>query len=205
MPSNWLSVDDNFPTFTGAESPQEQIAALHDYLYQMRQGLQYSLRNLSAENFNASALQQLTDEQKNAVLKELELLINTVSQLSGRLGGLDARVVAVEKLGTRVTGAEEAITYLQEDVEALKQHECDLSELQNTAQELRAEQEELLGHMTGAEEAIFDLQEEQKRISEVAKVAEDGSVVVGAEGKKLYLVGEIYINGQLYESGGGTA
>lgn len=213
MPSNWLAMDDNFPTFTGSESPQEQIAALHDYLFQMRQGLQYSMRNLTAENFNATALQQLTEEQKSALTKELQKLVNVVSQVSADINNLEARVIAMEKLSARVTTAEDAISYLQQEVEEMKtkQCECDIAQLQMEVQELQEGQETLEEQMTTAEADIFGLQEElqeiqteQEKLSSVTQVAQDGSATIGGAGKKIYLVGDIYINGQLYESGGET-
>lgn len=178
MPSNWLSMDDNFPTFTGEESPQKQIAVLCDYLFQMRQGLQYSLRNLTGENFNASALQQLTDDQKNAVLKELQQLISAVNQFSAELSSLSARVTATEKLGARINAAEEAIVSLEEGEELLA------------------------GELAATQEAGELLRQEVEVLSKMMQVGADDSAVIGEVGKKLYLVGEIYINGQLHEGGG---
>ena len=79
MPSNWLSIDSNFPSFTGEESPEQQIRALHNYLFQLREGLQYSLQNLTADNFNATALQNLSDAQKNEVTTQLQTSAQTLT------------------------------------------------------------------------------------------------------------------------------
>lgn len=113
MPSNLLSIDSDFPSFTGEESPQQQIRALHDYLFQLRQGLQYSLRNLTAENFNSAALKELTDEQSNAVVEELKKLQNLISDVSGNLERLTSRVAAVEGYGSRLGAAEIEIDLLE--------------------------------------------------------------------------------------------
>ena len=202
MPSNWLAMDDNFPTFTGEESPKQQIAALHDYLFQMRQGLLYSMRNLSAENFNATALQQLTDEQKTAVTKELQLLINAVNQCSAALAGIEARVVAVEKLGSRITAAEETISYLEKDTATLKEEQQQLAEQMTAAQGSIDGLEQDLNGEEGIVKQLQSMREELEKLLEAMQVAEDDSTTIGGVGKKIYLVGEIYINGQLYESGG---
>lgn len=202
MPSNWLAMDDNFPTFTGSESPQQQIAALHDYLFQMRQGLQYSMRNLTAENFNASALQQLTDEQKDAFAKELQVLINTVNQFATDLSNLNARVLAVEKLGARVTSAEEEISYLQKDVDQLQEEQAALDEQMTAAQESIDGLEQDLNGEDGIIKKLQTVQTEQERFASVVREADDGSTIIGGEGEIVHLVGQIYINGQLYESGG---
>lgn len=60
MASNVTRLDD-LPTRTGNESVPEQIQALYDYLFVLRQTLEYLLSNLSQENFNPTALQSLTD------------------------------------------------------------------------------------------------------------------------------------------------
>ena len=247
MPSNWLAMDDNFPTFTGEESPSQQISALHNYLYQMREGLQYSMRNLTAENFNETALQQLTDDQKNAVAEELRKLQSTISSFSNEINSLSARVSSVENLGGRVNDAENAITYLQEDAakksETLKNHEESIAVLERTASELQDGQSDLeeqlgtaqgdidvlqtdvdalkeaidgengltgrvdllentLSGEGGIEEQLQEVKAEQEKQSGVVKVAEDGSATLGGENQTVYLVGQIYINGKLYESGG---
>ena len=33
MPSNWLYIDSNFPTFTGEESLKEQVTTIQNYMY----------------------------------------------------------------------------------------------------------------------------------------------------------------------------
>lgn len=59
MPSNWLYIDTNFPTFTGEESPNEKITTIQNYLYMLVEQLRYTLRNLGTSNFNAAELAKL--------------------------------------------------------------------------------------------------------------------------------------------------
>lgn len=205
MPSNWLSMDDNFPTFTGEESPKQQIEALHNYLYQMREGLQYSLRNLTSENFNAVALQNMTEEQKQAVSKDLQKLIAQVNQFSSELRSLSARVSGVEDVAGRVTKVEEELSYLQTDVAgnktAIKGLQEDVAGVLEKQEELDALQETVNGE-TGILAQLEQIQQTVEEIAGAVQIAEDGSATIGAEEKILNLVGTIYINGVLYEQGG---
>lgn len=184
MPSNWLTIDDSFPSFTGEESPTQQIKALHNYLFQLREGLRYSLQNLSAENFNASALQNLTESQKNAVTEELLKVHTLLSGLSGDVQNLAARVSGAENVSARVTKLEKTVT-----------GEGGLDEKVAALEKTVTEEGGLNDRVTAAEETL-------KNVSGIVAVNEDGSAVVGAEGKRLDLRGEIYINGVLYTQGG---
>lgn len=60
MASNVTRLDE-LPTRTGKESVPEQIQALYDYLFILRQTLEYLLSNLTPENFNPTALQAMKD------------------------------------------------------------------------------------------------------------------------------------------------
>lgn len=114
MPSNWLSIDSNFPSFTGEETPEQQIRALHNYLFQLREGLQYSLQNLTADNFNAAALQNLSDAQKNEVTAQLQKVYTLLNQMTGEIDSLSGRVSGTEKLSGRMTTAEGEIEVLKD-------------------------------------------------------------------------------------------
>ena len=43
MPSNWLYIDSNFPTFTGEESLKEQVTTIQNYMYMLVEQLRYTL------------------------------------------------------------------------------------------------------------------------------------------------------------------
>ena len=186
MPSNILSIDSNFPSFTGEESPEQQIRALHNYLFQLREGLQYSLQNLTADNFNTAALQNLTDAQKNEVTTQLAKVYTQLNQMAAEIDRLSSRVSGTENLSGRVTEVERKVDGLQVVVTGV-------GGLQERTQAL--------------EDAVTNeggLQQQLEKITGAVQVAEDGSTSVGSEGKLLHLVGQIYINGVLYEQGGTT-
>lgn len=248
MPSNWLSIDSNFPSFTGEESPEQQIRALHNYLFQLREGLQYSLQNLTADNFNATALQNLSDAQKNEVTTQLQKVYTLLNQMAAEIDSLSGRVSGTENLSGRMTTAEGEITALkgrtkltEENIEDLADRttaaETDIDDLQDRAKTAESDIGSLKGRATITEgnvedlagrvkqleddQTLDDLQEavtgegglqeqmdttkqELEKISGAVRVADDGSVTVGSEGKPLRLVGQVYINGVLYEQGGTT-
>lgn len=265
MPSNWLSIDSNFPSFTGEESPEQQIRALHNYLFQLREGLQYSLQNLTADNFNTAALQNMTDAQKNEVTLQLEKVYAMLNQMAAQIDNLSGRVSGTENLSGRMTTAEDEITALkgrvkltEENIEDLadrtttaetgiddmqdrmKTAEADVGSLKGRATITEGNVEDLAGRVKqleddqtlgdlqeavtgegGLQERVTDLEgavtgegglqeqmdateQELEKISGAVQVADDGSITVGSEGKPLRLVGQIYINGVLYEQGGTT-
>ena len=92
MPNQIMAFDNGFPTFTGEETAVQQIAALHNYLYQVREGLMYSLRNLSKENFNPNALQKMSEDQKTEMEKMLEKVYAQLNQISAEVRSLTAAV-----------------------------------------------------------------------------------------------------------------
>ena len=220
MPSNWFSIDSNFPSFTGEETPEQQIRALHNYLFQLREGLQYSLQNLTADNFNTAALQNLSDAQKNEVANQLQKVYTLLNQMSTEIDSLSGRVSGTESLSGRVTTAESKIDDLEEWTDAAEQQIGDLQRRVDTAEEAA---EDLVGRVKqleddqtleqlqeavtgegGLQEQVRTAQQDLRQISGIVQVAEDGSATVGAEGKALRLVGQIYINGVLIEQGGAT-
>ena len=220
MPSNWLSIDSNFPSFTGEESPEQQIRALHNYLFQLREGLQYSLQNLTADNFNTAALQNMTDAQKNEVTLQLEKVYTMLNQMATQIDNLSGRVSSTENLSGRVTTAEGEITSLKG---RMKTAESGISSLKGRSTITEENVEDLAGRVKQLEDdqTLDDLQEavtgegglqeqmdttkqELKKISGAVQVADDGSAAVGSEGKVLNLVGKVYINGVLIEQGDTT-
>ena len=62
MPHPWALADSNFPAFTGAESPYDQIRQVVDYLMMLNEALRYQLENLDESNWNSNALDQMKVE-----------------------------------------------------------------------------------------------------------------------------------------------
>lgn len=206
MPSNWLSIDSNFPSFTGEETPEQQIRALHNYLFQLREGLQYSLQNLTADNFNTAALQNLTDAQKNEVTTQLQKVYTQLNQMTTEIDRLSSRVSGTENLSGRVTTAEGEIASLKGRSTIT---EGNVEDLAGRVKKLEDDQtmddlQEAVTGSGGLQEQMDTTKQELKKISGTVQVADDGGATVGSEGKVLHLVGQVYINGVLIEQGGTT-
>ena len=224
MPSNWQSVDSNFPSFTGEESPTQQIRALHNYLFCLKQELQYSLRNLTAENWNAAALDSLTEDAKQAVAGQLASISGQVAQLKVQVDSLQGRVTDMGDLSKRMDAVEENATYLEQRMETAEGNVVALQETAADHEQRLAAQETAVEDLSGRTDAVeadmltmdadlaaltqtvTDLNAAMQRLQEtvdgVIQTPEDGSTTLGKEGGKLYLVGEIYLNGVLLEQGG---
>ena len=227
MAYDWKSIDGNFPVFTGKESPSQQIRALHDYLFQMREALQFSLSNLSADNFNAEELKNLSDSQKGAFAEELAKIAALFSTLSGEVGRLRGSIQDTTKLSNRIGDLEKDVTGeggLREKVFALDETvngedglnarvtslndavagEKGLQEQLKNISETVFGEDGLLASVSMLEEAVLGengMIIMLDRINGAMKVQDDESVTLGAEGKRIDLVGDIYINGVLYAQG----
>lgn len=113
MPSNLMAIDANFPTFTDEEPAEKQIRELVNYLYQLRESLQHSLQNLSRENFNATALDQLTKEASKEIVEQLEKTRNTLSQMDIEIKALQGRIAGMDELNSKVEEVEKNMETLR--------------------------------------------------------------------------------------------
>ena len=91
MPSNWLYIDSNFPTFTGEESLKEQVTTIQNYMYMLVEQLRYTLHNLDLSNMNEAAV----DDWENAITEPIYAYLEDgderITQLSITAAGLSAR------------------------------------------------------------------------------------------------------------------
>lgn len=130
MPSNWSMIDNNFPSFTGEERPREQIAQLQNYLMLLVEQLKYQLNNLSAINWNDSALKDLQADTTKDVEEELGNVAGDLSQTATDLADV------VERL-RRVETALAALEIAKDD------HETRIGELETRADGLDADLDNL--------------------------------------------------------------
>lgn len=230
MPSNWQAIDNNFPSFTGEESPLQQIQMLHNYLFQLREGLKYSLQNLTTDNFNAAALEGLTDAQKKVFAQQINSVQTSLNQLSARIDRIGGQIGVVTE--EWVNGLERRVRELEEDttaadteesvsgegglIERMSAAEAEIDGLTEIAADHEEriqtmEDDESLGQLQelitgegGLQSRVTDLEDGARKISGIIQAGEDGSATIGKEGAVLNLVGQIYINGILFEQGGST-
>lgn len=111
MPSNLLAIDADFPTFTGEEPEKEQIQELTNYLYQLRESLQYSLQNLSKSNFNAAALNDLTSEATQGIEKMIKQLDDAIIALQRKDADMGQSIALLKEnqiIGVRIVEIQES-------------------------------------------------------------------------------------------------
>lgn len=113
MPSNFLYIDTNFPTFTGEETSKEQIDSMLNYLHILVEQLRYTLNNLDMTNFNSKAILDWSEASTEDIQQELVTLATQLNQTNQAVAGLSRRVSNLEGLQNRVADAEEAIEELQ--------------------------------------------------------------------------------------------
>ena len=205
MPSNWSVVDSMFPTFKGNESTQQQIAALVDYMRILTEQIQYSLDNLDTSNWNAAALKDFSSDTTKDIGETVALLgqkvegmaiaINSIEMTLNGMRGLPGRVTAVETDVANIQSAINDMELLLDDLKGLP------SRVESTEEEigyLQLDRDDHEDRISKNESAIEDAQSEIDALAQIVYV-KDGVAVVGAEGKPLHIIGEIYINGILYK------
>lgn len=119
MPTNLLTADTSFPTFTGNEKLPEKVDTITNYLYMLLKQLRYTLSNLGLNNFNETELKTLTDpiyaqlEDADGNIASLQL---TAEGLSLRMENAESDItqlgVTSDGLAVRVSDAENNITQL---------------------------------------------------------------------------------------------
>ena len=124
MPSNWLYIDSNFPTFTGEENLKEQVTTIQNYMYMLVEQLRYTLHNLDLSNMNEAAV----DDWENAITEPIYIHLEDsderITQLAITAAGLSARMEDAEgnitTLQATATGLAAQITDAEGDIAALQ-------------------------------------------------------------------------------------
>lgn len=223
MPGQWTSIETNFPSFTGNEPVKDQLKQMYNYMYILTEQLKYNLSNLNTTNFNATALEKLTmdtsSEAASLIAEDIEKinslytqlnarvssLSNTVAGLLGRMATAEAETTALsERMGLAeyALGAEgdiqNRIYQLETDVPMLEQLvsgegglEDRMQAAEDSLADMQAQNDDTDARLGSAEESLEKLSE--------AVAVEEGAVTVGGEDRTLHLVGQIYINGVLFE------
>ena len=96
MPSNWLYIDTNFPSFTQKESDGEKIETMQDYLFMLVEQLRYTLRNLDLKNMNKAAAEGFVKTITQPIYAEIKNAEGSITQLGATADGLAARISSAE-------------------------------------------------------------------------------------------------------------
>lgn len=148
MPSNWLYIDTNFPTFTGEEETEEKVSSIQNYLFMLVEQLRYSLRNLDLKNMNPAAVERFTGTITEPIYGRIEDAEGNITQLGITAKGLAAKIsdaegninslqVTATKLASQISDANGNISRLQQTATKLESQirdaNGDISQLQQTA------------------------------------------------------------------------
>jgi len=110
MPSNMLDTDVGFPKFTGRETTQDRIAMILNYLFMLREQLQYTLTHLGKENFNDASIVEIEKTITDPINARIEdeqgqitALQVTAGQLVSAIGDADGNISALQQTVNSLT------------------------------------------------------------------------------------------------------
>ena len=110
MPSNWLYIDTNFPSFTQKESASDKIETMQDYLFMLVEQLRYTLHNLDLSNMNKTAADEFAKQITDPIYGEIADAEGNITQVA----------LMAEGLAARIGDAEGNITQLQATAKGLQ-------------------------------------------------------------------------------------
>lgn len=109
MPSNWLYIDTNFPSFTQKESVNDKVETMQDYLFMLVEQLRYTLHNLDLSNMNKAAADGFVKQITDPIYGEIKDAEGNITQVA----------LVAEGLAARIGDAEGNITQLQATAKGL--------------------------------------------------------------------------------------
>lgn len=109
MPSNWLYIDTNFPSFTQKESVNDKVETMQDYLFMLVEQLRYTLHNLDLSNMNKTATDEFVKQITDPIYGEIKDAEGNITQVA----------LVAEGLAARIGDAEGNITQLQATAQGL--------------------------------------------------------------------------------------
>lgn len=110
MPSNWLYIDTNFPSFTQKESVNDKVETMQDYLFMLVEQLRYTLHNLDLSNMNKTATDEFVKQITDPIYGEIKDAEGNITQVA----------LVAEGLAARIGDAEGNITQLQATAKGLQ-------------------------------------------------------------------------------------
>lgn len=222
MPSNFLYIDTNFPTFTGEETNKEQVDIMMNYLRIMVEQLRYTLNNLDMSNFNSKALEDFSADSTEDIVEAVTTLAAQLNQTNQSLVQLQHRVAALEQLPSRVSDAETNIATLQADMITVQQNITSLQTSDGTQNQkiaaletweagaitdlssLRTDVNTALANITAIGNDVATLISEMAELKTAISVNSSGDAVFGKTGQRTDIKGDVYVNNLPYIGGGGV-
>lgn len=116
MPSNWLYIDTNFPSFTQKESVNDKVETMQDYLFMLVEQLRYTLHNLDLSNMNKAAADGFVKQITEPIYGEIKDAEGNITQVALVAEGLAARIGDAEG---NITQLQATATGLQASVSSL--------------------------------------------------------------------------------------
>lgn len=120
MPSNWLYIDTNFPSFTQKESVNDKVETMQDYLFMLVEQLRYTLHNLDLSNMNKTAADEFVKQITDPIYGEIKDAEGNITQVALVAEGLAARIGDAEgnitQLQATATGLQASISNLNGSV-----------------------------------------------------------------------------------------
>lgn len=92
MPSNWLYIDTNFPSFTQKENVNDKVETMQDYLFMLVEQLRYTLHNLDLSNMNKTAADEFVKQITDPIYGEIKDAEGNITQVALVAKGLAARI-----------------------------------------------------------------------------------------------------------------
>ena len=124
MPSNWLYIDTNFPSFTQKESVNDKVETMQDYLFMLVEQLRYTLHNLDLSNMNKTATDEFVKQITDPIYGEIKDAEGSITQVA----------LVAKGLAARIGDAEGNITQLQATAQGLS---ASISNLNGSVTNLR--------------------------------------------------------------------
>lgn len=131
MPSNWLYIDTNFPSFTQKENVNDKVETMQDYLFMLVEQLRYTLHNLDLSNMNKTATDEFVKQITDPIYGEIKDAEGNITQvalvaegLAARIGDAEGNITQLQAtakgLQASVSNLDGAITNIKADVNGIR-------------------------------------------------------------------------------------
>lgn len=192
MPSNWLYIDTNFPSFTQKESVNDKVETMQDYLFMLVEQLRYTLHNLDLSNMNKTAADEFVKQITDPIYGEIKDAEGNITQvalvaegLAARIGDAEGNITQLQAtakgLQASISNLDGAITNIKADVNGIRatvSNKIDATQAQSIFDQ--SAQGFTLGATSGENGTIFTLNYNG------AQIASTGSIDLYVDAVNIY-------------------